>query len=329
MLAMHAMPGTSQLVFGQKGGLHEILYAATGFLHVRREVYETMQQKLSLPTCNERFQRPLVPFFQPLVKTDERGAWYLSEDFSFCERARQCGYRIMADTRIRLYHIGSYQYSWEEAGDDQKRYPTYTYHIHDGQEFSPAPPIASPWQIPGFVKLRELFPWSNENAPNSNAIPSQPIMDKYQQVLARNVSTNTRLVLHLGSRLDGVLSFLADRLPDAALIGIHPWKQTSEISAAWWKYRDRLLPLSASHNAGLKLLHENQLVPDVVVMADEPTYDSLRADVAETIRLFPHAKIIGGDWHLPDVNNALRDEIASRGWKVETNGFGWSVRKGG
>ena len=46
--------------------------------------------------------------------------WYLAEDFAFCERARQCGYTILADTTIRLGHIGSCEYSWEEAGSDTR-----------------------------------------------------------------------------------------------------------------------------------------------------------------------------------------------------------------
>ena len=36
----------------------------------------------------------------------------------------------MADTRIRLGHIGREAYSWEEAGSDVQRYDTYTYHLH-------------------------------------------------------------------------------------------------------------------------------------------------------------------------------------------------------
>jgi hypothetical protein len=164
-LAVHVMPGTKQLVFGQAGGLVELLYAATGFLHVRREVYETIQRELELPVCNLHFGKGMVPFFQPLVvqkselasQKSARAAlpdnevirntrilpgpecpisgpqspWYLAEDFAFCERARQCGYKIWADTRVRLTHIGSYAYTWEEAGSDPQRFATYTYHLGD------------------------------------------------------------------------------------------------------------------------------------------------------------------------------------------------------
>lgn len=125
-LACHALPGTPQLVFGQGGGLHEILYAGTGFLLVRREVYLRLQEQWALPVCNERFGRPMLPYFQPMVQPDEDGAWYLAEDYAFGQRARQCGYRILADTSVRLWHIGQYRYGWEDAGVDRERYATFT-----------------------------------------------------------------------------------------------------------------------------------------------------------------------------------------------------------
>jgi hypothetical protein len=41
-LACHLLPETDRVLFGKGGGLLEIRYAATGFLHTRREVYEKM-----------------------------------------------------------------------------------------------------------------------------------------------------------------------------------------------------------------------------------------------------------------------------------------------
>jgi hypothetical protein len=55
--------------------------------------------------------------------------WYLAENFAFCERARQCGYQVMADTSIRLLHFGSYGYTWEDAGADPQRWGTYHFHL--------------------------------------------------------------------------------------------------------------------------------------------------------------------------------------------------------
>lgn len=128
VLACHVRPGTERVVFGVGGGLLEIQYAATGFLLCRREVYEKVGA--DLPVCNEIHGAPIVPYFLPMVIPDGQGGqWYIGEDFAFCERARRCGFSIMADTRIRLQHIGRYSYSWEDAGSDRPRYTTYNFDV--------------------------------------------------------------------------------------------------------------------------------------------------------------------------------------------------------
>lgn len=130
-IACHILPGTPRIVFGQGGGLLEIQYAATGFLHVRRGVYERIQRQLTLPMCNERFGAPMIPFFQPMLHNREDGHWYLAEDYAFCERARQCGFKIVADTTIRLWHIGSFAFGWEDAGMERQRNATFTLNFPD------------------------------------------------------------------------------------------------------------------------------------------------------------------------------------------------------
>jgi hypothetical protein len=124
-IACHVLPGTDEILFGEGGGLLEILYAAGGFNLVRRNVYETVAEKLALPVCNKGFGAPTVPYYLPMLRDTEKGPWYLGEDYAFCERARQAGFSIMADTSIRLRHIGRYEYQWEDAGGETKRFPTY------------------------------------------------------------------------------------------------------------------------------------------------------------------------------------------------------------
>lgn len=128
-LASHLEPETNEIVFGRGGGLLAIRYAATGFLLTRRAVYEDIRHACALPVCNERFGKPVVPYFLPMTLEDERGHWYLGEDFAFSERARRAGHEIYADTTIRLFHIGKYGFSWEEAGSDAPRYGTYKFHV--------------------------------------------------------------------------------------------------------------------------------------------------------------------------------------------------------
>jgi hypothetical protein len=48
----------------------------------------------------------------------------------------------MADTTIRLWHVGTYRYGWEDAGRDVERFGDYTFHVTDatpstGQAFQP------------------------------------------------------------------------------------------------------------------------------------------------------------------------------------------------
>ncbi len=127
-LAANLETGTRQVVFGPQGGLLEIQYAATGFLYTQAAVYAAIKEHCRLPICNRRFGTPVVPYFLPLVVAEKSGEfWYMTEDFSFCERARQAGIKILADTTIRLQHIGSYRYGWEDAGSELARYGTYVF----------------------------------------------------------------------------------------------------------------------------------------------------------------------------------------------------------
>ncbi len=130
-LACHVMPGSQAMTFGKQGGLVELLYAATGFLLVRREVYIDIQEKTKLPMCNERFGHPMIPYFLSLIRPIDDGYWYLADDYAFCQRARDAGYRIFADTTIRLWHIGQYRYAWEDAGMDRPRYDSFTMNFGD------------------------------------------------------------------------------------------------------------------------------------------------------------------------------------------------------
>lgn len=128
-LAIHVLPGTERFRFGVHGKLEELMYAGTGFLHVRRSVYQQMIEQLSLPHCNEHFHRSLWPFFQPLVRPWKGHSWYLAEDYAFCHRVRQCGIPIVADTRIRLWHVGDYGYGWEDAGIDRERFGDFEFRL--------------------------------------------------------------------------------------------------------------------------------------------------------------------------------------------------------
>jgi len=89
---------------GPQMGLTEVRYVATGFMAIPRKVLEDMAKGMQ----KINFYGDLVahPFFQCLINNGV----YLSEDYSFCERAARLGYKIWLDPRIILGHIGSYVY---------------------------------------------------------------------------------------------------------------------------------------------------------------------------------------------------------------------------
>ena len=125
-IASNVMPGTESFEFGRGGGLYSIAFAGTGFLYVHRHVYETIQMKLGLPVCNELFGEVVIPFFQPRLHPQADSTWYLAEDFSFSQCAKDCGFKLVADTTIRLWHVGTYRYGWEDAGKKTQRFDSYT-----------------------------------------------------------------------------------------------------------------------------------------------------------------------------------------------------------
>jgi len=127
-MAVYLEDDTRELAMGTEGALHDVRYLGAGFLCVHRVVYEDIRRAFSLPVCNTRFGLPTVPYYLPMVMAEPGGTyWYLGEDYAFCERARQAGHKVVADTTIRLGHVGKYVYGWEDAGTAVTRVTTATF----------------------------------------------------------------------------------------------------------------------------------------------------------------------------------------------------------
>lgn len=108
------MVDDEEIEFGNEK-LVEIQCAATGFLFIKSEVYEAIINRYNMPLCNTSFDQPCYPVFKPDDWIINGVNYYLGEDYSFCMRARECGYKIMLDPSIKLGHIGTYVYSWEDV----------------------------------------------------------------------------------------------------------------------------------------------------------------------------------------------------------------------
>ena len=130
VLDCHFPPSTTVVTLGQQGGLTEILHAGLGFLLVRRPVYMDLISQNGLPICDQSTSFAMFPFFQPLVSPLDDGYRWLDSPFAFSEFARRAGYKIHADTSIRLFRRGSFFNGWEEAGRRPDRFGTYSLHIN-------------------------------------------------------------------------------------------------------------------------------------------------------------------------------------------------------
>lgn len=81
-------------------------YAGTGFMMIKRHVFEKMQSVFPQWKYEEGQVGESWAFFQDPI---EDGI-HLSEDYFFCKRARELGFKIMMDPSVKLKHWGSFCY---------------------------------------------------------------------------------------------------------------------------------------------------------------------------------------------------------------------------
>lgn len=107
-------------------GLIEVRHGGTGFMLIRREVFNRLAPYVpSYRTSTERnpdtgkYVKPLTyEFFATSI--DDSGA-LLSEDYHFCELFRRHGGKIYANPFINLQHVGTYVFSGDimKSGGNQ------------------------------------------------------------------------------------------------------------------------------------------------------------------------------------------------------------------
>lgn len=109
-LACRRFPG-QEIVFGPHSEPVEIVYPATGFMAVHRDVIAAMVGSGQFPLCGTG-PGSMYPFFDTFAVVGEDGVGdYLSEDYAFGEQARRLGFKVWLDPSVILYHIGQFPYN--------------------------------------------------------------------------------------------------------------------------------------------------------------------------------------------------------------------------
>ena len=102
---------------GEEGadGLQEVSKTGTGFLLIKRDVFEKLNaHPATKPFINDiGLPAELNPFMKTYFDTAVRENRYYSEDWTFCENWRDLGGKIWVDKRVLLRHTGTYTFAHE------------------------------------------------------------------------------------------------------------------------------------------------------------------------------------------------------------------------
>jgi hypothetical protein len=127
-------------------GLQEVSKAGTGFLLMKKHVFEKMNAHPAVKQykndigLDPKYDKYLKTYFDTAVRQNR----YYSEDWTFCENWRDLGGRIWVDKRVLLRHSGSYvfcmenqQYLQDNIGPmyvDAKKSQGFTFKDKDGND---------------------------------------------------------------------------------------------------------------------------------------------------------------------------------------------------
>lgn len=334
--ACNFFPESSPVQFGRSGGLVPVSRVGFGFTHVRREVLERIRDVEPLPLCNEIYGERLLPFFQPLIVPDGVGHSYLAEDFAFCERARRAGFAIQADTRIRLWHLGTYRYGWEDAGRDVERFGDFAFHLQPAK----APPV----DAAGVATLRTKYPWPDVQP----MVPTPPernwLFPTTREMLTKTVPRDAKVIVELGSFLGRSTRFLLEHAPQSTVLAVDHWQGSGDMHddaevmallprlheaflSECWPWRERIVPVRQTTLDGLREIAAAGIVPDAIYLDADHTYEAVRADVRLIHELFPQSPLIGDDWDWPGVKQAVTEVANESGITVGVHGVGWRIAR--
>jgi len=118
-------------------GLLSLRHIGTGFMLIERRVFQSMMawRGYELRYYEDEIDRPLWNFFNmPLVKDDKGKPRLVSEDWNFCNRVRELGFTVYADTHVILKHIGTAVFPLKtQVKESQREEVTLRKFFHEGQ----------------------------------------------------------------------------------------------------------------------------------------------------------------------------------------------------
>ena len=98
----------------EDGPLQEVSKTGTGFMLIKRHVFEKLNRHPSVKTFANDIGLPkeLDPHMKTYFDTAVRENRYYSEDWTFCENWRDFGGEVWVDKRVLLKHTGTYVFDY-------------------------------------------------------------------------------------------------------------------------------------------------------------------------------------------------------------------------
>jgi len=98
----------------EDGNLQEVSKTGTGFMLVKRDVFEKLNAHPAVKPFNNDIGLPkeLDKHLKTYYDTAVRENRYYSEDWTFCENWRDLGGKIWIDKRVLLKHTGTYVFDY-------------------------------------------------------------------------------------------------------------------------------------------------------------------------------------------------------------------------
>jgi hypothetical protein len=134
-------------------GLQEVSKTGTGFLLIKRHVFEKLDaHPATKPFMNDiGLPVELNPYMKTYFDTAVRENRYYSEDWTFCENWRDIGGKVWVDKRVLLRHTGTYVFDFQTQ--DQLYKDLHALAVQNGVaapvDTVPAPAVAPATQLAG------------------------------------------------------------------------------------------------------------------------------------------------------------------------------------
>ena len=111
-------------LFASNAPMVEVQYLSTGFIATTKKPFQALADKL--PLCHKTWgKESFWPFYVPyVVEWPDDGHILLSEDWAFCQRVKDAGFKLWLDPSIRLAHHGDYDFMLEDIIRPARKDPT-------------------------------------------------------------------------------------------------------------------------------------------------------------------------------------------------------------